>query len=111
MSVLGQRLRSERESRHLTLEQLARRLNMAKTSVYNHEKGASEPNTATLLQYAKTYGVSVSYLVGETDTRPLTGEGIDPDIMLHIQSISSRLTPAAKDDLIKCLKWIERDLL
>lgn len=110
MSVLGDRLRAERNLKGWTLDQLAGRLDMAKTTVYNHEKGASEPDIDTLRRYAKLYDVAIAYLVGTTDKRQLPEGEVDADIALRIQGISSRLTPEAKADLMKALDWIERDI-
>lgn len=110
MSVLGDRLRAERLVNGWTLEQVAEFLVMAKSTVHNHEKGACEPDLETLKRYAQLYRVSMSYLMGETDLRPLNADGIDADIALRVTEVSPHLTPEAKTDLLKAFDWIERDI-
>lgn len=110
MSVLGDRLRAERQARGWTMDQVSAKLSMARTTLYNHEKGANEPDIDTLRRYAKLYDVSIAYLVGATDKRQLPEGEVDADIALRIQRISPRLTPEAKADLMKALDWIERDI-
>lgn len=110
MSVLGDRLRAERNLKGWTLDQVAETLVVSRTAVHNHERGVYEPDIDTLRRYAKLYDVAIAYLVGTTDKRQLPEGVVDADIALRIQGISARLTPEAKADLMKALDWIERDI-
>jgi transcriptional regulator with XRE-family HTH domain len=61
------RLKKLRENRHLSQTRLAMELNMSQNSISRYETLAREANYETLIQIARYFGVSVDYLLGQTD--------------------------------------------
>lgn len=65
--MLSKRLRELREMRGFNKRQTAKLFNMPYTTYNNYETGTREPNSETLIVFAKEYNVSVDYLLGESD--------------------------------------------
>lgn len=63
------RLKELREERKWSMRDAAKFLKKPYTTYVNHEKGTREPNSDDLVSYAKSYGVSIDYLIGRTETR------------------------------------------
>ncbi|MBR0106855.1 MAG: helix-turn-helix transcriptional regulator, partial [Lachnospiraceae bacterium] len=59
----GTILKSLRESRHLTQEELAERLMVTRQAVSRWENGETQPNTDTLRLLSKEFGVSINTLL------------------------------------------------
>lgn len=66
-------LRLIREELGLSQKELAEKLNVSHTNIYNYEVGRTEPSIEVLKQLATVLGVSVGYLVGaeDEDGRPV----------------------------------------
>jgi len=64
--TLGQKLRKLRKDRGLTIRELAKELNIGKTTVANYEKDARKPDYEMLKAFSEFYDVTVDYLVGRT---------------------------------------------
>lgn len=65
--MFGERLRKERNKRELSLEEVAKLLNISKNALSGYERGLHEPKFETLIDFSYMYGVSIDYLVGVTD--------------------------------------------
>ena len=81
MELFGLRLKTLRQEKGLTQQQLAERLNVVKASVSGYEQNAIHPSAEMLIQICKFFDVSADYLLGLSDTRefkmsPLTDEQI-----------------------------------
>ena len=63
------RIRDLREDMDLNQTQVARMLNMSQTGYSKYETGENDIPTAVLIRLASFYGVSVDYLLGQTDER------------------------------------------
>ncbi len=61
------RIRDLREDRDLTQTQVAKMLEMSQTGYSKYETGENDIPTSALIKLARFYGVSVDYLLGETD--------------------------------------------
>lgn len=70
-STIGERLRKLRTDKDLTLEQAARLMNLTFSILSMYERGERTPPIDKLRLLAQFYGVSVAYLIGETD-RPVS---------------------------------------
>jgi len=78
MTTFGARLKKERESRDLSQQELANRLNLSQSSIAYYEKDKKQPPQNTLAKIADFFEVSVDYLLGRTDARdkqPVKSEG------------------------------------
>lgn len=64
VETLGSRLRQLRESKHFKQEQIARLLNVNKTTVSYYENNIRQPSYLTLIRIASIFNVSTDYLLG-----------------------------------------------
>ncbi|MBR2327765.1 MAG: helix-turn-helix transcriptional regulator [Clostridia bacterium] len=62
-----QRIRNLREDRDLNQTQVAKMLGMSQTGYSKYETGENDIPTAILIKLSRFYGVSIDYLLGETD--------------------------------------------
>ena len=67
--VLGRRLQAARKARHLTQQQVAESLAVARTTITALEKGERRTRPSELIQLARLYGRPVSQLVGPREFR------------------------------------------
>lgn len=67
MNKFKERLKELRIEKGLTQKQLAKELNVSEDSVYNWEKGRSEPSINDLITLATMLDVTIDYLVGKTE--------------------------------------------
>ncbi len=65
--TFSERLKTLREEKGFTQQQLADVLHISIATVSHYEKGSREPSIGTLVQIADIFNVSVDYLVGSTD--------------------------------------------
>lgn len=75
----GYRLRDLRKSKHMTQEQVARRLNLSKTSISAYENNLKTPSLDVLMELSVLYHVTSDYILG-----------LDNRKMLHIDGLTSR---------------------
>ena len=72
MSILSQRIESERKLAGWTKTQTAKKLNLPLTTYANYEYGNREPDSATITAMSTLFGVSNDYLMGKSDIRTST---------------------------------------
>lgn len=77
-------LRLIREELGISQKELAEKLNVSHTNIYNYEVGRTEPSLDMLKQIAAVLGVSVGYLVGAEDEsgRPVPSDLPQKDLDL-----------------------------
>ncbi len=63
------RMKELREERGINMREAARQLNMPYTTYVNYEKGVREPNSETLIELAKYFGVTIDYLLMKSNIR------------------------------------------
>jgi len=61
---IGERMRSRREQKGMTRDELAKAVDMSLTALYMYETGKQVPSTVPIVKIAKALDVSVDYLVG-----------------------------------------------
>lgn len=66
--MLSTRLKELRKKNGITQIDFAKAFNISTGTIGNWETGAREPDTQTLLKIANYFGVTVDYLLGESDT-------------------------------------------
>jgi len=66
MNKLAKRLK-ELRGRKFTQKELAEKINVSKDSIYNWEKGRSEPSLDDLIRLATVLDVTIDYLVGKDE--------------------------------------------
>ena len=67
MSKFKERLKELRTEKGLTQKQIAKELNVSEDSVYNWEKGRSEPSINDLINLAILLDVTIDFLVGKSE--------------------------------------------
>lgn len=79
---IGNRLRELRLEKGLTIVELAKVLDSAKTTIANYETDKRQPNYDMLKRIAEFYNVTIDYLVGITDN-PNIYEEVEkiPDVL------------------------------
>ncbi len=84
-------LRELREERGFSQKELATKLGVSPTNIYNYEVGRTEPSIDMLIKLAQVFDVSVDYLIGATD-----------DVNV---SASAPVTTMLSSDERNLLKW------
>lgn len=113
--TLGQRLRRLRLKADMSMEEVARRINVTFSSVGKYERDEQEPRLHTLRDLARLFGVSIAYLLGE-DAAESVEPGFNPDLLPpRLQELYRKVTPMfrggkhmSQEDLETVLRLIER---
>lgn len=72
----GYRLRELRENKNLTQTQVARRLNLSKTTISGYENNIKTPSLEVLVKLSILYGVSADYILGLENRKMITVDGL-----------------------------------
>ena len=72
----GYRLRELRESKNLTQTQVAKRLNLSKTTISGYENNIKTPSLDVLVKLSILYGVSADYILGLENRKLLQIDGL-----------------------------------
>lgn len=75
--MIGEKIRELRERNKLTQNDLARLLNITRSSVNAWESGLSVPSTQYVVELARIWKVSTDYLLGLNDTATISVTGLD----------------------------------
>ena len=67
MVLFKDRLKELRMEKNISQLDLAKVVHMSKMAISHWEKGHSEPSIAQLKELSKFFGVSVDYLIGNTN--------------------------------------------
>ena len=65
----SKRLKKLRNEKDISQEELARLLNISRTSVTNYELGRNEASAQVLNKLSEIFNCSIDYLLGKSDTR------------------------------------------
>ncbi len=117
MSTLASRICKARKKANLTQQQVAERLNVARTSVSHWENGAREPDLKTIRELSDLFGVSFEYLVGASNSIPINQEHISDtndfiktslgnDVQVMFRDITS-FDDAEKEELKNFIDFIK----
>ncbi len=100
----GIRLKSLREEKAMTQEELAKRIEVRRPAISGYETKNQQPDFRRLCKIADVFNVSTDYLLGRTDKRNYNFDTeIVPRITLEEQkllSIYSSLTDTCKINLV-----------
>ncbi len=113
LSPLAMRLRMLRKQHHMTQADVAKVLNLHRTSYTNYETDGSRPDPVTLSQLAEMFGVTVDFLLGKDGEEPVdilqdnvTVVALSPEEKELVTSFR-RLTEKQQQSLLN----IQRELL
>ncbi len=88
---VADRIKKLREQNSLTQTELAKKLNITRSSVNAWEMGISAPSTQNIIELSELFKVSTDYLLGVNETACVSVAGLsDKDIEL-IHSIITHL--------------------
>lgn len=95
-SVFAMRLRVLRRAQHMTQDDVARELNIHRTTYTKYESDAAAPEQSRLLQLAELFHVSVDFLLGKTDapTAPSAEAAFHDDTLLTLDRQEQALVDA-----------------
>ena len=70
-AAIGAKVRTERQARGWTLDQLAERSGVSRRMLVNVEQGSANPSVTTLLRLSDALGIGLQALVDVRETRPV----------------------------------------
>lgn len=73
---LGEKLKALRIENHLRQDQVARLVNVEKSSISMYETGMRQPSYITLVRLADAFNVTTDYLLGRKNSSPLDLSGL-----------------------------------
>lgn len=99
--LIGNTLKKIRESKKLTVEQVAENLSVSASSYRKYEYNEREPSTDIIIELAKFYGVTTDYLLGleAPPENPLSFLNLNADDEEVMQKYAS-LPPAVRKMLL-----------
>ena len=89
---LGERLKNLRIEKHLRQDQVARLVNVEKSSISMYENGMRQPSYITLVRLADVFNVSTDYLLGRTNSSPLDLSGLTAAEAAMISQLVASMT-------------------
>lgn len=89
---LGERLKELRVENHLRQDQVARLVNVEKSSISMYETGMRQPSYATLVRLANVFNVTTDYLLGRTNSSPLDLSGLTAAEAAMINQLVASMT-------------------
>ena len=104
-----ERLKELRTNKKLNQQKLAMDLNTTQSTISNYEMGAYQPDIAMLIKLAQYFGVSVDYLIGNSDIKmPIKGEILPQDEIEMLIKYRS-LTEEQKEKLLSFAEWVREN--
>lgn len=91
MTDFGQRLKDLRKEKHLSQEELAKQMNISRSSIGMFEQGRRKPDFEMQEAFADYFNVNMDYLFGRED---------DPDIVLVVEMMKT-MNEQQKNHLVK----------
>lgn len=98
------RLRTLRKKLGLSQEDVARQLAISDKTISNYERGRRQPDNDMLVKLAQFYGVSVSYLLGETENPKL----LDNTIVILTDKDLKDMPPEVRETVLSFIDTIKK---
>lgn len=98
------RIKELRAEKNIFQSKLASLLKVRQNTISNWETGRSEPDQDALREMSKIFGVSIDYILGNTDIKsPLTSEDISglTEKQIKILEMMDKLPEQDQDELIQ----------
>ena len=105
--TFGERLKSFREAKRLTQEQLASEIGVAKTTVTGYERGNRKPDVEKIKKLASALGVSGDELLGtghEKKPTPISESELSDPLDIQLMNLLQDRTPEEKKAWIALLE-------
>ena len=103
------RIRELRKQRGLSQAELGKILNIAQNTLSAYERGSRDPDTETLSQIAKYFGVSIDYLIGRDNTLSHKPEHklTDADIKVALFGGDGEVTDEMWDEVKNFVEFVK----
>jgi transcriptional regulator with XRE-family HTH domain len=82
MLSIGDTISQLRKQHNLSQSELADKINVSRTIIGNYERNTNTPSIDVIIKLARTFGVTVDFLIGESDN-----SSFDMDIVERINDI------------------------
>lgn len=109
----GKILKSLREDRDLNQEDIAKYMNVDRSTVGKWESGPSKPDYEKLVKLADFFNVTTDYLLGNSKTSTAHNDSLEeefPEGVYVLRRASKELAPEAKKQMVKIMKtFLEED--
>ena len=102
---LGERLKTALKKKKVTMNECAKALRIAKTTLSGYVTGGTDPTATKLMHIAKYLGVSVDWLLGLTDDLKPKKEAKEP-----IEAEKRKAEPHVRKVIISTQNMSERQL-
>lgn len=105
-NLFGERLRSLREEKNMSQEELAEAFGMGKVAISGYERGKRTPSFDLLIGFAELFNVSTDYLLGRTDNRaPLKSLEAMIQSSQALSAVLAKMDPAEQDKFLEFAMW------
>lgn len=103
--MVGERLKSLRESEGLTQQELADRLQITRSALSLYETNKREPDNETIRKFADFFEVTTDYLLGRVD-EPCRTRNLPPTISSLTVEGYDTLPPEAKKEVEEYIQYL-----
>lgn len=106
---LSQQLKALRAAHHMTQDELAKRMNLARTTIAGYETKSRQPSHEKLTAMADIFGVSVDYLLDAKDESSCTELSLTQERLLDqkVFTLYHQLSLKSKKDAYEYLRLLE----
>lgn len=112
--MFGKRLRDLRNERNWTIEQVAEKIEVSKSTYAGYETEDRKPPIQNLIKLSNLYDVSVDYILGLTDDKDIKELEYNASKYLRKENLNWNGVPLTNEELepiINLLEVIVRDRL
>ena len=102
------RIKKLRQEKDILQSDLAKRLKVGQATISNWETGRYEPDQDALREMSKIFGVSIDYILGNTDIKnPLTSEDMNglTEKQIKILEMMGQMTSQQQDELLRQARY------
>ena len=103
-TIFSIRLRELRKEHHISAEELAKKLNVNKSTISRYETGKTEPYLPFVIKIANYFNVSLDWLSGITNIRNWQ-QNSNSEIIANYEKLSEE----KKKELIRYSNFLEND--
>lgn len=100
-TVLGERIREEREYRGLSQEEVARYLGVPRSAVSLIESGTRRVSAEELSRLAKLYQTTMESLTGQSS------EASEPESVRLLARATAELSPTDRDEVLRFAQFLQ----
>ena len=100
----SKRLKFLRNEKNISQEELAKLLNISRTSITNYELGRNEASTQVLDKLSEIFNCSIDYLLGKSDTRNNTSNIDESDKKFYMCPVYGQISAGQPNWAEECIE-------